>query len=213
MNPRRHERIPLPQTLSNLTREREPFAEVPLCRDGVSHHLALDPPELNEPEDQLTKRPRPTTASDIRTRRSGRIGRNTTLRAVELVAGVCQERAVVRPRQRPCSIERLARLVPARDAREQPAIEPVLARLPVQTRRGYLLSGLPLEGNEARYAQSFEKMLALVMTLYEEKVPLVAGTDGLAGFGLHRELALYVRAGIPTAAVLRMAIPSPASRT
>ncbi|MGH7530247.1 MAG: amidohydrolase family protein, partial [Gemmatimonadales bacterium] len=36
-------------------------------------------------------------------------------------------------------------------------------------------------------------------------VPIVAGTDCLAGMCLHRELELYSQAGIPNAAVLRLA--------
>jgi imidazolonepropionase-like amidohydrolase len=36
-------------------------------------------------------------------------------------------------------------------------------------------------------------------------VPVVAGMDGLAGFTLHRELELYVQAGIPPVEVLRIA--------
>jgi imidazolonepropionase-like amidohydrolase len=36
-------------------------------------------------------------------------------------------------------------------------------------------------------------------------VPIVAGTDGLAGFMLHRELELYVKAGLSPAEVLRIA--------
>jgi imidazolonepropionase-like amidohydrolase len=36
-------------------------------------------------------------------------------------------------------------------------------------------------------------------------VALVAGTDGWAGLGLHRELEVYVRAGIPAADALRIA--------
>ena len=35
-------------------------------------------------------------------------------------------------------------------------------------------------------------------------IPIVAGTDALAGFGLHRELELYVEAGIPPAKVLQL---------
>jgi imidazolonepropionase-like amidohydrolase len=36
-------------------------------------------------------------------------------------------------------------------------------------------------------------------------VPIVAGTDSTAGFALHRELELYVAAGIPAPRVLQMA--------
>jgi imidazolonepropionase-like amidohydrolase len=36
-------------------------------------------------------------------------------------------------------------------------------------------------------------------------VPIVAGTDSLAGYTLHRELELYVKAGIPAPKVLQLA--------
>jgi imidazolonepropionase-like amidohydrolase len=36
-------------------------------------------------------------------------------------------------------------------------------------------------------------------------VPLEAGTDGIAGFTLHRELELYVRAGLTAAEALQVA--------
>jgi imidazolonepropionase-like amidohydrolase len=58
---------------------------------------------------------------------------------------------------------------------------------------------------DGRYHKSFEAMLAMVATLHRAGIPLVAGTDALAGFNLHRELELYVRAGIPAPEVLRIA--------
>jgi imidazolonepropionase-like amidohydrolase len=48
-------------------------------------------------------------------------------------------------------------------------------------------------------------MLRMVNELYKSGITIVAGTDGSAGFGLHRELELYVRAGIPPTEVLRIA--------
>jgi imidazolonepropionase-like amidohydrolase len=48
-------------------------------------------------------------------------------------------------------------------------------------------------------------MLAFVRKLYDFGIPIVAGTDDLAGFALHRELELYSQAGIPNARVLQIA--------
>jgi len=48
-------------------------------------------------------------------------------------------------------------------------------------------------------------MLDAINHLHQQGVPLVAGTDGLTGFTLHRELELYVEAGIPAPEVLRIA--------
>jgi len=44
-----------------------------------------------------------------------------------------------------------------------------------------------------------------VKALYDSGVPIVAGTDSLPGFTLHRELELYTKAGIPAAKVLQIA--------
>jgi imidazolonepropionase-like amidohydrolase len=41
--------------------------------------------------------------------------------------------------------------------------------------------------------------------LYQAGVPLVIGTDGTAGLMLHRELELWVQAGIPPEKVLQIA--------
>ena len=45
----------------------------------------------------------------------------------------------------------------------------------------------------------------MVKALHDTGIPIVAGTDCLAGFCLHRELELYVEAGIPAPEVLRIA--------
>ena len=82
---------------------------------------------------------------------------------------------------------------------------PIADRLPVQVRRGFLGGGLPVpEGKDAAYRKSFEQLLSMIKLLYDSGVSMVAGTDGMAGFTLHRELELYARAGIPADEVLRM---------
>lgn len=92
-----------------------------------------------------------------------------------------------------------------------PGLEAMVARLPVQNQRFYLTGGLPLDAEKhARYVKSYDKMLALIKVLYDAKVRLVIGTDALAGLMLHHELALFARAGVPNAAILRMATIDPA---
>ena len=88
---------------------------------------------------------------------------------------------------------------------------PVIDRLPPQMQR-YLRSGdggLPVPespaGMDARYRASFANMQAFVRAMFEAGVPIVAGTDAIPGWSLHRELELYVQAGIPAPAVLRIA--------
>lgn len=79
-------------------------------------------------------------------------------------------------------------------------------RFPPQIRRGFLTGGLPVpEGKDQRYRASFAKMLQFTKLLYDSGVRIVAGTDGLAGFQLPRELELYVDAGIPAPQVLQIA--------
>jgi imidazolonepropionase-like amidohydrolase len=48
-------------------------------------------------------------------------------------------------------------------------------------------------------------MLRLLKALHDAGVTIIPGTDALAGYMLHHELELYVRAGIPAPEVLRMA--------
>ncbi|HEY6249349.1 MAG TPA: amidohydrolase family protein [Candidatus Angelobacter sp.] len=85
-------------------------------------------------------------------------------------------------------------------------IAPAAERLPAQVRRGFLGGGLPVpEGLDQRYRDSFQQMLKMTKALYDSGVPIVAGTDGLAGFYLHHELELYVQAGIPAPKVLQIA--------
>jgi len=82
----------------------------------------------------------------------------------------------------------------------------VADRLPAQVRRGLYGGGLPVPpGMDQRYRDSYAAMIRMVGELYRAGVPIVAGTDGFAGFLLDRELELYVKAGIPAPAVLQIA--------
>ena len=79
-----------------------------------------------------------------------------------------------------------------------PGMAPVASRLPAQVRRGFLVGRLPVPpGMDQRYRDTYEAMLRMLKLLYDSGQPIVAGTDALAGFALHRELEDYVTAGIP----------------
>ena len=83
---------------------------------------------------------------------------------------------------------------------------PVLDRLPAQVQRGAYTGGLPVtEANDQLYKDSYTAMLAMTKKMYDAGIPILAGTDALAGIMLHRELELEVKAGIPPAKSLQIA--------
>jgi imidazolonepropionase-like amidohydrolase len=87
-----------------------------------------------------------------------------------------------------------------------PGLETIAPRMPAQVRRGMLSGALAVpKGEEAAYREALPALLALLKALHEGGVTLIPGTDSMAGYGLHHELELYVRAGVPAAEVLRMA--------
>ena len=78
--------------------------------------------------------------------------------------------------------------------------------MPPSVRRGMLAGEMDItEANAARYAKSADALLEMIAKLHQAGIPLVAGTDALPGFTLHRELELYHQAGISNADVLRIA--------
>jgi hypothetical protein len=85
-----------------------------------------------------------------------------------------------------------------------PGMEELVARLPVLKQREARTEVLPMDGKEELYARSWNKVLAMVRALYDAKVPMVVGTDDVQGLTLHHELALYVKAGLKPADVLRL---------
>src|SRR6266513_1712275 len=87
-----------------------------------------------------------------------------------------------------------------------PGLEDIVPRFPPQIRRSMLSGALEVpRGKEAAYRDAFPAMLRLLKALYDAGITIIPGTDALAGYTLHHELELYVRAGIPPAEVLRIA--------
>lgn len=88
-----------------------------------------------------------------------------------------------------------------------PVIADIADHLPssVQRSRRAAEMDIPNDAAAARYRQSFAKMVEFVGRAYRAGVPIVAGTDELAGFTLQRELELYVQAGLTPAQVLQIA--------
>ena len=92
-----------------------------------------------------------------------------------------------------------------------PGLEDIVPRFPPQIRRSMLSGALEVpKGKEAAYHDAFPAMLRLLKALYDAGITIIPGTDALAGYMLHHELELYVRAGIAPAEVLRMATLTPA---
>lgn len=87
-----------------------------------------------------------------------------------------------------------------------PGLEDIAPRFPPQIRRGLLSEALDVpKGKEDAYRAAFPAMLTLLKALHDAGVTIIPGTDALAGYQLHHELELYVRAGIAPGEVLRMA--------
>src|SRR6266850_1199149 len=87
-----------------------------------------------------------------------------------------------------------------------PDFAPVLNRLPAQVQRSAYTGGLPVtSANDQLYKDSYQAMLRMTKRMYDAGIPILAGTDALAGIMLHRELELEVKAGIPPAKALQIA--------
>jgi len=83
---------------------------------------------------------------------------------------------------------------------------PIVSRLPAQVQRATKVGGLPAPGaKDQLYKDSYAAQLRMMKRLYDSGVALVAGTDNVEGLMLHRELELWVKAGIPPEKALQIA--------
>jgi imidazolonepropionase-like amidohydrolase len=86
---------------------------------------------------------------------------------------------------------------------------PMFDRLPPQVQRQIKMAGdalpVPDAATARLYRASYENMVHMVKKLYDNGIQIVAGTDQESGYAFHRELEIYVQAGIPAPEVLRMA--------
>jgi hypothetical protein len=93
-----------------------------------------------------------------------------------------------------------------RQGEPHPAYASVIGHLPGAVQRNLHMTSFDVtDANVARYKASYEKMIEMIGRMHRAGATLVAGTDTTAGLGLHRELELYAKAGIPPAEVLRIA--------
>lgn len=92
-----------------------------------------------------------------------------------------------------------------------PGLEQIVPRFPPQVRRAMRSGALEVPPDrQAAYREAFPAMLRLLKAIHDAGVTIIPGTDALAGYTLHHELELYVRAGIDPGEVLRMATWTPA---
>jgi len=93
-----------------------------------------------------------------------------------------------------------------RPGKVSPDFVEVLERLPAQVQRSAYSGGLAVTAEtDQLYKDSYGAMLRMTKKMYDAGIPVLAGTDGLAGVTLHRELELEVKAGIPPAKALQIA--------
>jgi len=83
----------------------------------------------------------------------------------------------------------------------------VADNMPPDVRRGFFQGQMkiPDDATAARFEKSYAKMIEFTGRMYKAGIPLVAGTDALAGFTLQRELELYVQAGLTPLQTLQVA--------
>jgi imidazolonepropionase-like amidohydrolase len=119
----------------------------------------------------------------------------------DFIAQLAKKHVVIDP-----TLDAFEDLLVGEQGKITPGLEALVGRLPVQSARGFLTGGLPSDGaKSARYKASYDKLLAMVKLLSTRNVPVVIGTDATAGLFFHHELALFARAGVPNATILRMA--------
>ena len=87
-----------------------------------------------------------------------------------------------------------------------PSYAMIADHMPPSIRRGMLAGEMDInDANAVRFSRSADALLEMIGKLHRAGVPLVAGTDAMPGFTLHRELELYQRAGISNADILKIA--------
>ncbi|MGL6291110.1 MAG: amidohydrolase family protein [Silanimonas sp.] len=94
-----------------------------------------------------------------------------------------------------------------KDGTVSAAYAAVADHFPPSVQRGFRSGGMeiPDDATQQLYEKSYLKMIDFIGRLHRAGVPIVAGTDAMAGFTLHRELELYTMAGIPANEVLQIA--------
>lgn len=92
---------------------------------------------------------------------------------------------------------------------------PVAEHMPPDVARGFRVGTMKIPDDKtlARYEKSYAKMVDFVGRMYKAGVPIVAGTDEMAGFTLQAELEFLVKAGLTPAQALQVATKNGAKYT
>jgi hypothetical protein len=94
-----------------------------------------------------------------------------------------------------------------RDGQMSAPFAAVADHVPADIKRGLFVGqmNIPDDATAKIYNASYLKMVDFIGRIYRAGVPLVAGTDSMAGFGLQGEIELYVQAGLTPAQALQIA--------
>ena len=92
---------------------------------------------------------------------------------------------------------------------------PIADHMPPDVKRGFYVGTMKIADSAtlARYEKSYAKMVEFVGILYRAGVPIVAGTDEMAGFTLQAELETLVKAGLTPAQAIQVATSNGARYT
>ncbi|MDO8900075.1 MAG: amidohydrolase family protein [Phenylobacterium sp.] len=103
----------------------------------------------------------------------------------------------------------LERLMLSRSGQVHPADAPYFDHVPVAyqryRKRSFVTLGEGQYETDAAYQAGFGKVLEVLKLLDDNNIQLLPGTDDGTGFSVHRELEVYVMAGISPAKTLRLA--------
>jgi imidazolonepropionase-like amidohydrolase len=86
-----------------------------------------------------------------------------------------------------------------------PTFAAVVDHLPPSIARGLYNVQMNKRGQEEAWHRSAENQAAMIKALHDYGIQIVPGSDSMAAFTVHREIELYVEAGISTADVLKIA--------
>ncbi len=86
-----------------------------------------------------------------------------------------------------------------------PILASVIDHLPPSVSRSDYNADFDITETVESWGRSAERQAEMIKLLHDTGIQIVPGTDDIVGFTLHRELELYVEAGIPEIDVLRIA--------